>query len=207
MIQRFCFAVVVLLATPCAWAAPQTHDGFFLQFNAGVVQQDWNRAASPGNTVDITGRGAQVDVSIGGAVVPNLILFGQISSAVVRRPKAEGKMHGVPFESTAPPDVSSGTVGIGAGLQYYIPAQNFYVAASALSLSLQLQDDSRVRDPVFTDNGMGFQFRVGKEWWVSEEWGLGAAISYLTASLPEKDDVRTIWDVNNFALTFSATYN
>jgi hypothetical protein len=87
-----------------------------------------------------------------------------------------------------------------------------YLAGSVLSVQLQLAQDANGDGDVDEDErggsekGVGFQFRIGKEWWVSEEWGLGIAASYLRASIPEKggnDD----WAVNNFALTFTATYN
>ena len=48
---------------------------------------------------------------------------------------------------------------------------------------------------------------LGKEWWVSRNWGLGIAGGLFTASLKDKNVPGLTWSAGAASLLFSATYN
>jgi hypothetical protein len=57
----------------------------------------------------------------------------------------------------------------------------------------------------FTKTGFGFNLMVGKEWWVSDNWGLGVALQLLLAGAKDRDG--TEWDSGALAVLFTATHN
>jgi hypothetical protein len=49
---------------------------------------------------------------------------------------------------------------------------------------------------------------VGKEWWVTQDWGLGLAGQFQVASMKDHPDgVSTRMTAETFSLLFSATFN
>jgi hypothetical protein len=49
---------------------------------------------------------------------------------------------------------------------------------------------------------------VGKEWWVSRNWGIGVAGQLVGASVKDSGAaVRPTWSVGSFAIAFTATFN
>ncbi|MEO1271869.1 MAG: hypothetical protein AAFX99_27560 [Myxococcota bacterium] len=58
----------------------------------------------------------------------------------------------------------------------------------------------------FESNGSGYtvNLMVGKGWWVSDQWGIGAAGQFYTMSVPDDD---TELSARAFGLLLSATYN
>jgi hypothetical protein len=58
-----------------------------------------------------------------------------------------------------------------------------------------------------SDNGLGAKVMLGKEWWVSENWGLGIGGQVFYANcdrgLNGSKDIKTL----AYGLLFSATYN
>jgi hypothetical protein len=90
-------------------------------------------------------------------------------------------------------------------LAYYLP-NNVYIAGTLATMqwSVTESDDSNA---TLADSkwGFGVQGLVGKEWWVSEDWGLGVAGEVMAASMKDDDD--NTWTGLAFSLLFSATYN
>jgi hypothetical protein len=57
-----------------------------------------------------------------------------------------------------------------------------------------------------------FEALVGKEWWVSDNWGLGLSGQMVPGTFRGKDPDLTLglvpsWKATAFSLLFSATYN
>jgi hypothetical protein len=101
-------------------------------------------------------------------------------------------------------DVSAGVVGVGGGVIYYFEPINLYVSLALLADRLQIQDGSD--DVASTDRGLGIDVMVGKEWWVSDEWGLGIAGAFRHSSMKDQHDGPT-WTSDSFNVAFSATFN
>jgi hypothetical protein len=152
----------------------------------------------------ISGGGIALSFALGGALTPNLILYGE----------------GLFFIQTFDPTSQTGTgpttmidgcalQSIGPGVAYYFEPANLYfsgtVALSRVLLNETLLSESPdTRDRV--DTGFGFAATVGKEWWASGNWGFGVAGLFHGASMK-----MTLPDTRIFVLTFSilasATYN
>jgi hypothetical protein len=63
-------------------------------------------------------------------------------------------------------------------------------------------------EPLYeSDWGGGISLMIGKEWWVSDNWGLGIAGQLFGGSAKDKDDEDLQFDTFSVNLCFSATYN
>jgi hypothetical protein len=102
--------------------------------------------------------------------------------------------------------------GIGPGASYSFGASNVFVAA-CIGIGL-LQVDLRPTPPgglqklnYQTSFGYAFNLGVGKEWWVSDNWGIGAVTQFVYGQAPDKEMPTETWKATGIALLFSATYN
>lgn len=164
------------------------HDGFYLRFHAGFG----HTAVSEGE-LRVAGPSGAFAFSIGGAVAEDLILFGHLTASSMQRPTFSYGDHR--FEIDGSVEVG----GIGVGLAYYFMPANLYVSGALLATRLELSDDHGTT-LAESKTGGGIELAVGKEWWVSDNWGLGLAGRVMMASI---DGTRTV----SPALVFSATYN
>lgn len=196
---------VALLAAQSAAAAPETHDGFFLRLGLGGAGLSADADVEGGSTIEVNGGSGLLDVAIGGIVAENLAVHGHIHGVTVTEPdvklggNASGKLDDTNFNAS----------GVGAGVTYYVMPLNLYVSGSALFLQLSLTDKDG-EEIARSDTGFGGVLQVGKEWWVSDDWGLGLAASVMGGSIKgetknTKEEVE--WTVLSYGLFFSATYN
>ena len=199
-------AALFFVAT-AAHAAPETHDGFALQMSFGPAAQAWqlNFDTSAGaQEYEVTGGGVMMDFAIGGALTENLILFGQLGVV-----SSVGPELSIKSESSSSvhsdDDVAASTAVLGVGLMYYFSQINMFFGASLVRPSLELTfDNTSVR----SESGGGLHLRLGKEWWVGDEWGLGLALHAMGGRIPAQDEAKgEDWEISTFALTLSATYN
>lgn len=198
-------ALCVLSALPTAVAAgPETHDGFFLRLGLGPAGVIGDASLDGEHSLDVNGPGAVLDIAIGGVVAPNLALHGTLTTFAAAEPEVDIK--GIGSGTLEDTNFNVSTVGI--GLTWYAMPLNLYVSGSAIALQLSLTD--RDGDQLAeSDTGFGGQIAVGKEWWVSEEWGLGVAGVGLAGLLNGENTLgqRVEWTVGSFGIYFSATYN
>ena len=123
-----------------------------------------------------------------------------ISAASVADPKL--KFNGNSVKSTVN---DNSTSNLGLGLTYYFPS-NIYVTGAVGTAKTQLKSNG---DTFSSDRGFGVNLMVGKEWWVSENWGLGVAGQFLYTNCPDTPVNGVTPDVKTtaFGVLFSATYN
>lgn len=171
------------------------HDGFFLRFHlgGGSMNAKWNDFAF---SQTASGPSGSFSFALGGAVAPNLILFGELTSESASNPRF--RINGDDYRSR---DVALSQSGFGPGLAYYFMPVNMYVSGTLL-FTRGTMEVRGVEDQ--TDLGYGFKFALGKEWWVSRDWGLGVAGIASIANLPVDSGSVSF---NNFGLAFTATYN
>lgn len=185
------FASFCLFATS-ALAESQTHDGFFLRLSPGLGQMD-----SKTDNLTFEGASGFFSLMLGGAVSENTILHVDLASAAMEKPDVSGGGFSGPMNG----DMSTALFGIGL-TQYYMPA-NAYVSVTVGSARTTIEDGGTWE----SDNGLGAKLMVGKEWWVSDNWGLGFAGQLLYANCGggniTASDVKTL----AYGLLFSATYN
>ena len=61
-----------------------------------------------------------------------------------------------------------------------------------------------------SEGGIGVNLVGGKEWWVSDNWGLGVAGQLFGARVKDKEVVmgsKPTWMLVGFSLAFTATFN
>jgi opacity protein-like surface antigen len=105
-------------------------------------------------------------------------------------------------------DVSISDATIGPGLAYYFPAINLYVSGTVGFSKATVE--SRQSNILLgaSDWGFGAAAMVGKEFWLSANWGLGAALQYRYARLRDQGgDSAPLVTESDFALVVSATFN
>ena len=66
-------------------------------------------------------------------------------------------------------------------------ANNIYLAGTVAAMQLSLSDAEN-SDKTLNESraGLGFQGLIGKEWWVSEDWGLGVAGEVMAATMKDE---------------------
>jgi len=79
------------------------------------------------------------------------------------------------------------------------------VAGTLATMQVALSDSDNSDNRIESKWGFGVQGLVGKEWWVSQDWGIGVAGEVLASSM--KDDADESMTGLAFGLLFSATYN
>lgn len=205
-------SIGIALASPVANAAPEAHDGFLFRFQVGPA---WARTETvpEGDALPlaIRGQGVAVSFSLGGSLTPQLALHGDAIVAVLNEPVAElGELSG-PLKDTS---VSVGGIGIGG--TWFHTSTNVYVSASLLATSLTL-DSPKLKEAKLTARtglGPGLGVTVGKEWFISDEWGLGASLSAVGGmGLSSRDvdgegpDFTTSTSMGFMSVQISATYH
>jgi hypothetical protein len=176
------------------------HDGFYLRLHLGAGETHFSGAYGNGNTVTASGGSGSFGVAIGGAVAPNFIVFGTVFG-VGFSPSV--KIGGVDAGLN---NSSAALAGIGVGAAYYFEPANLYLSGALALTSAEIDDANS--NPIYqTRDGIGVQLMVGKEWWISQDWGIGLAGEFIGASMKDKGDSSVTWSADTFSILFSATYN
>lgn len=192
--------VVLTVVLPLSAFAdePREHDGgFFLRLSPGFGALN-SEAAAEGNTVKLSGSAGAFDLALGYGVSPNLIVHGNIGAWSALDPTLE-------FNSTEFPtgDLTVSLTSFGAGVTYYVGDSNVFLTGSVglAQLTAEVEGDE-------SDTGTGFavEAAVGKEWWVSDRWGLGVGGVVGYHSVPE-EDIDGNWSGTSFGLRLTATMN
>jgi hypothetical protein len=198
------FAVIaggLLLAARSARAqtSVHTHDGFYLHLEGGVGSMS-SSASQAGLDVELSGGTGEFAAGIGGALTPNLVLAGQFWGTNVSSPKV--KMNGTTLGSASG---SLGLSGIGLEITYYVMPHNFYVSAVPSFGTLTASSGG---SSYSTKSGFAIKLAAGKEWWVSDDWGIGLNLQYAHSSNQDSDLAGApTWGTSWFGVAFSATYN
>ncbi len=185
---------------PAAPVGYHEHDGFYMRALLGPGYMH-NSASYAGSSLSISGVGAAFGVAFGGVVSKNLVIYGELTGTSVSDPTVSDGTN-----SATASGVTATVAGFGPGVAYYLDDYNLYFSGTLLFNRLSISDSNSNDTLGETDIGFGAQFALGKEWWISTDWGLGAALQVGGSSIKEKDaDYR--WTSITAALMFSATYN
>jgi hypothetical protein len=201
--------------SPVRAPGAETHDGLYLRLQLGV---GYTRMASStkGTDSSIAGGSGGFDFALGAALNSHLIVYGTLIDSVIRNPtyKANG-----PDLSNNPSGMltgavslggygNAGVVGLGGGAATYLRS-NLFLAGSLLASRLFVEDFNG-NTVVKSDWGFTFEGQIGKEWWVSDNWGLGVAGQLLLGAMQDRplatESVPT-WYLTAFSVLFSASYN
>ena len=189
-----CLVVAAILGTGLAGRPAQAeshqHDGIFLRFLVGPAGLTGTGKVVPErpDSYAYQGGGPGIVLAIGSALTRSIVFYGEatnvfaVGSTTETRGNGETGVHDR-FES------------LGAGLSYYLPS-NLY-----LGTSLFLGAGSA------GGGGLGASATIGKEWWVSDRWGLGLAgrIYVVSDEVPGFENGSSIG--GGAMIAFSASYN
>jgi hypothetical protein len=198
-------AAAGLLAAPAARAQSgvHTHDGFYLHLEAGLGALA-SSASQAGDKVEMSGGGAGFALSLGGAVTPSFVLAGQLWSNAVSKPTV--KVNGAKIDTTS--DDSIGFGGLGLEATYYVMPLGLYLTAVPSFGSVTFKEPGHSET---TKSGFALKLAVGKEWWVSDNWGLGLNVHYIFGTNKAKDDSVLLpaatWTTGWLGVALSGTYN
>lgn len=175
------------------------HKGFFVRLDAegGYL----NTKASQGNTtLTFSGGGGGIGFGIGGALAENVILYFHVYDLLAFNPSVSDGTNTVSTSNT-----SLGTVGYGLGFSYYFMPTNLYLSITLAAAALT-SETNNVRSNAKI--GPGGRLAFGKEWWVSDHWGLGLAgqLSFAWNKDSDAADAPT-WATVAPSIAFSATFN
>jgi hypothetical protein len=190
---------------PAYYSYGHSHDGFFLRLTAGLGYVTASETFG-GATDTYSGVGATFGAAFGGAIAPNLILFGEFLGTSVADPA-----HDVSGPGGGSVSMSGDMTlfGFGPGIAYYIEPINLYLSGTLAFSQVSFTDSSYGNYATSDTNwGVGASFVVGKEWWVARAWGIGLAGQVHLASM--SDNVQgydTRMTAAAISLLFSATYN
>jgi hypothetical protein len=185
---------VALAATPPLDPTIHRHLGFFFRVDVGVGYLHSSTGAR-----SVSGVGVPLGFAVGGAVTENLILA------------AEAWGTGAPGPSQTSGGTTSTTVGstlalgaFGLNVTYYFMPANLYLSVTPAITSLGIIDYT---GNVESTTGFGVKVALGKEWWVSDHWGLGLAVEFSFATNKQAGTNPPSWTTFGGGLVFSATYN
>lgn len=178
------------------------HDGLFARVTLGggylSASEDFQ-----GSSYTYSGGGFSWGAALGGVIAPNLILFGEFSGITVADPQVDGGGTSYTMSST---DMTM--IGFGPGIAYYFVPVNVYLSGTLTFSQISFSDVSGYYADESTNFGVGANLMVGKEWWVTPDWGLGIAGQFQVASMRDNPQgVSTRMTAKTFSLLFSATYN
>jgi hypothetical protein len=150
-------------------AGARTHDGFHLSLGAGAAYTTTAvsldpEAANPAD-ISVTGMGFAGHLLIGGTVAPGLVIGGGNMGFHVFSPQ-------VSVDGTDS-DTDSALAGnlLGVYADYYFDNHGGLHALALLGLAT-LDDGDDDTDKLAV--GFGAALGVGYEWWVADEWSIGA---------------------------------
>jgi hypothetical protein len=158
-----------------------------------------------GQTTKISGGGANLDFAVGAAVSDNFAVFGELLSMGASNPDFEVRGQTVPTDN-----LRASIGGLGAGAAYFVMPANLFIAGSLVLTSMTLTREENDEKFAATDRGLGINAVVGKEWWVSDNWGLGAAAQLFLARMKDSEPVagsKPTWIFYGAGVAFTATFN
>ncbi|PKL38437.1 MAG: hypothetical protein CVV44_11155 [Spirochaetae bacterium HGW-Spirochaetae-1] len=196
--------LVLLLSAECfaqdeESSQPRVHDGYMARFMLGAGYQKFTcEDYLSGKDMVFTGFSGDIVLQLGNTVWSNLILFGEISACFM--PDAGVKLGG---GSYATDKAWVNTIGIGAGATYYFMPVNIYASASMGIVKSTMEIDNNTSSGKY---GLGLSMSFGKEWWASDNWGVGVAIVGRFTTMKRKSNDNEMSGLYG-GLSVTATYN
>ena len=197
--------LVSVAASLCfAQSEPRAHDGFFLNIALGMgyqsidfVVEDWQE-----ETDNKAGLVTDIDFKVGGRISYNTLMHLTLAGTT----KTGTTDYDDEYEN-----IRANMALLGLGVTHYFDYNIFITASCGIS---QFHANSNVA--VFSatvknkasqdiNTGFGFQVGSGKEWWVSDNWGIGASAALLYGFASNLRDTKE--SSLGVTLRLSATWN
>jgi hypothetical protein len=181
------------------------HDGLYLRFLLGIGSLSFSESPVYTNgtgRLSASGTAGFFAFHLGFSLTDNVILYGALNGYSASNP--DYSLNGTSFAETL-----SNTLGVssyGGGLALYLDSLNAYISADLGTATTRITVG---RAATSSKSGIGINLQIGKEWWVSKNWGLGAALFYHYSSMDVDVTGSVIPRITNnvIGVAFSATYN
>jgi hypothetical protein len=175
------------------------HRGLFLRPDIGVGYITAS-ASDSSTSVTISGGAGSLGFAIGGSVADGVILAAHIWGIGAVNPSIT-----VNGQSGTSTNTNVSFAAVGPELDYYVMPVNMFVSLSIAASRLRLSTSGNEFN---SEVGFAGHAAIGKEWWVSEKWGLGLKGELTITS--NKDSAAAnapTWTGYAVGISFSATYN
>jgi len=192
--------------TPVAAPGAREHDGFFLRVSVGVGAGFTSYREYVGQaetTVKTAGVVGQLELALGGRVIGNLLLHGNLLLSGM-----DDARKTVSEVRDASNTIGTSFAMLGGGATYYFMPANAYVSGMLGVAGMSETRDEQLS--VESGAGLGGALTLGKEWWVgrSSEWGVGAALRGAMIAAPVQiAGVESTMRGSQVTIAFSATLN
>jgi hypothetical protein len=180
------------------------HDGFYLSMAVGPVFGNIYQEKSL-ETITISGTGGLLDLKLGWALKDNIILHvayvnSTLSGPIVKH--SNGSTHKTPNSL----GFGEGMLGMGV-TNYHLPYNCF--ASGTFGIGNYASIDTQYGYSYGTDPGFSMQLKLGKEWWVGKNWGIGIAATYGKTVVTDETskDIIDHLNSNRFGILFNTTFN
>ncbi|PKL15636.1 MAG: hypothetical protein CVV49_20405 [Spirochaetae bacterium HGW-Spirochaetae-5] len=193
------------------FAAAETHDGFYFNLMLGGGYDQSTIQYSDSSDVDYSGLGTMFKIKLGGAPVEDFILYGVFGYYDLEGPKVT-----VGSESATFNNLYLVYAELGGGFCYYFMPDNYFVSTELTVTSLTVGNDDAVNEndkSNGSDIGWALTLSLGKEWWVSDNWGVGVAVVATVGSVAAGEGIVNEENKNDkilhtyLGVAFTATYN
>jgi hypothetical protein len=177
----------------------------------GAAGTSYKQEIEPPHVSDIKTRGlaAVFDIAIGGRVVDNFMVHGNVSVAGVA---SNREIDGIKDRSYKSLSTTMWMFGAG-GTYYFMPTNLYLTVVLGTGGFVETRDyggPELEQEQIQSGAGFASSLAVGKEWWVGGrgEWGIGGSITGSFYSVPiEVGDVKSTALGNVISLAFSSTLN
>ncbi len=193
-------------APPAVPLDARSHTGFFLRMGLGggymATATTLESPTAPGK-VNAAGGAIALDLAIGGAVSPGIILAGSYSVLSVGDAKLSNDTR------VYRPAHDMALTMVAAMLDVYPnPKMGFHFGGSLGFAFARARADEDALATTGGQSGLGLAPHVGYEWWVSNYWGLGVLGRFVVARTDGNyGDGKEKDNISGGAILFSATYN
>jgi hypothetical protein len=183
------------------------HDRFYMRLHLGPALLRASYPKAGGKRI-YSSIGFTLGGALGYTVAHNLILFGEGQLTVISDPGPElwggsDRIEGYNLLLTS----------MGPGLAYYWDPLGLLFSGALVFPRLKFTKRPQQDGPIYSGDaivktrfGVGADLLVGKEWWVSPDWGLGAALQlHISSTKVEGEDARMT--TTALSLLLSATFN
>lgn len=182
--KTFIFATLFFVTAQLSvYANAETHDGFYFNFTLGGGYDQYVIQYSDSENEKYSGTAWMFKFKIGGAPVENFIIYAVLGGYDLEEPKLT-----VGSESEKLKDCTTSNTELGGGFCYYFMPENIFISADLTASQLNFVNDQADTENS-SDTGWALTLSLGKEWWVSENWGLGIAIIATVGSVPAGEEV------------------
>jgi hypothetical protein len=178
------------------------HEGFMLRMSSGFSAIGVGVIPEDSPDVGAVAGGGTLNLKIGTSIVPNLVLHADLMALGASDVRAEVDDGSDDFDGEG-----FGMGAAGLGVTYFIMPYNLSLTGSLMYGAFELETE---QDQVYTTDYLLLgNMGIGKEWAVSQNWGLGVLANLFAGSGKGEDSNDEDFETGfmGASVSFTATYN